>query len=131
MFIAVPMLLTTVINICIAVYVKFNTIKNGSSAMKRMFLTLSAIVWVFLGSYVCVIVNLVLGFLHTFETQQAPWFDLMMVYFMSLNVIINPVIYVLTNRRFRQFIFSRIFCRSVQAVSSQGTGTGSRVNQLS
>ena len=125
--VAVPMLLTTAINICIAVYVKLNTIKNDSAAMRRMFLTLSAIIWIFLASYTCVIVNLVLGFLHTFETQQAPWFDLMMVYFLSLNVILNPAIYVLTNRRFRKFILSRILSNEHYFPSQDSV---SRVNNL-
>ena len=120
--IAIPMVLTTILNISIAVFVKCNTIKNDSAPMRRMLLTLSAVVWVFLGSYSCVIVNLVLGFVHTFETQQAPWFDLLMVYFLSINVVLNPVVYVLTNRRFRQFILSRL-CGTVQAISSNGSAT--------
>lgn len=120
--IAVPMVLTTLLNIAIAVFVQCNTIKNNSSSMRRMLLTLSAVVWVFLGSYSCVIVNLVLGFVHTFETQQAPWFDLLMVYFLSINVVLNPVVYVLTNRRFRQFVLSRI-CVTIQAVSSNGSAS--------
>lgn len=122
LFIAVPMVVTTVINISIPVYVKCNTIRDNSQAMKRMILTLSAVVWVFLGSYVCVIVNLILGFLHTFERQQAAWFDLIMVYFMSLNVIMNPMIYVLTNTRFRQFLLNRL-CRGNMIVSSQDSAS--------
>ena len=110
---ALPITITAVLSIMIAVVVKLKTrtvrVALNSArdkGMNKMFLTLSLIVQVFIASYVCLILNFILGSVGSFKEQQGHWFDLLMIYLSSLNVVLNPVVYVLTNKKFRDVVFS-------------------------
>ena len=112
---AVPIVITAVLSVALAVIVRVKTSKvrvamnkARDQGMKKMFLTLSMIVQVFVASYVCIILNLVLGSVGTFQKQQGHWFDLLMIYTSSLNVVLNPVVYVLTNKKFRDIMLSSV-----------------------
>ena len=83
---AVPIVITAVLSVALAVIVRVKTSKvrvamntARDQGMKKMFLTLSMIVQVFVASYVCIILNLVLGSVGTFQKQQGHWFDLLMI----------------------------------------------------
>ena len=112
---AIPVTLTTALSVVIAVVVRLKT-RNVRAAMNsardkgmnKMFLTLSLIVQVFIASYVCLILNFILGSVGSFKEQQGHWFDLLMIYLSSLNVVLNPAIYVLTNKKFRDVAFSSV-----------------------
>ena len=112
---AIPIVVTAVLSVAIAVIVSFKTNKVRAAidkarhkGMNKMFLTLSMIVQVFIASYVCIILNFILGSVGSFKDQQSHWFDLLMIYTSSLNVVLNPFIYVLTNKKFRDIVFSSI-----------------------
>ena len=121
---ALPITVTAVLSVMIAVVVKLKT-RNVRVAlnsardkgMNKMFLTLSLIVQVFIASYVCLILNFILGSVGSFKEQQGHWFDLLMIYLSSLNVVLNPVVYVLTNKKFRDVVFSSV--RSLVSRDSQ------------
>ena len=111
----VGMFLTTAINIAIALYVKFKTLQANRADMQKMLITLTTIIWVFVASFSGHIVNAILGYVITFDAEQHT-LDLVMVYLISLNVVLNPFIYVLTNKHFRTS--ATTFFRSTWVVTS-------------
>ena len=94
----VPIICTSIINICIAITVKIKVIDTNRKGFRRMYFTLTVIIWVFLFSYAGIIINLIIGLSGSFQVQQGQWFDLLMGYLVSLNIIVNPFVYYFMNK---------------------------------
>eukprot|EP00116_Pleurobrachia_bachei_P003718 sb/3463980/ len=65
---------------------------------------------VFIGTYLPV--YFMAGEDHTnAHRSDSPWLGVLMVELLSINVICNPVVYTLSNGRFRRYVISLIKCR--------------------
>lgn len=77
---------------------KYGTIASS----KKAALTISVICWVFISSYLPVIVIMLLD---AYSNVAIPlWLDIISQYAISLNVVLNPFIYGVTNKRFWKFV---------------------------
>ena len=100
-----PMFILVSANVII-VYI---TAKSGGKAGRSVarnritVLTVSAICWVFILSYGTIMIDVVFGILNL---ETPTWFKVLCVYSLSINVIGNPIVYTITNTRFRRYVIA-------------------------
>ena len=117
--IGIPLILISAINIAIAAIVRYRGNRVGSGTPKSTLITLASITWVFVLSYSLAVVNSVWDRLA--PEKQPVWWEALVLSLMGLNVVSNPVIYLLTNVKFRNFVvrgMTGLFCRNQQGVVS-------------
>eukprot|EP00116_Pleurobrachia_bachei_P006857 sb/3467119/ len=106
-FIAIPMIIVFLANIKILCIIVTHSLKIGRSLMPhiRTVITVNLICWAFLFSYTPIFIHIIL---KSTQTEVPPWFALFQVYAKSIHVVLNPFIYVATNRRFRRYVGNHI-----------------------
>jgi len=106
-FIALPMMIVFFSNVKIIATVIVHSHKVGLSLMPhiRSIITVNLICWAFLASYLPIFILLIL---KSTNVAVPGWFVLFQVYAKSIHVILNPFIYVATNKRFRDYILDRL-----------------------
>ena len=111
----VPMIITIILNCYSLAYVFFFNHNRCCSSHSTAMITVSSICWVFIMSWIPYIVRVGASITH----QELPgWFVIVQHDFNILSVTLNPVIYTITDRRFRMFIKRRLMRlkREVKAV---------------
>lgn len=106
-YVAIPMCIVFVTSVMIMYTIILHTLKAGRSLLPhlRTLLTVNLICWTLLVSYFPLFVLIVL------KSTGVPipnWFTLFQIYAKSIQVVVNPFIYVATNLRFRRCI-TRLF----------------------
>lgn len=109
-FVAVPMVMVFVTSLKIMHTICVHTWSVGASMMPhiRSVVTVNLICWAFLVSYVPIFALIIL---KSSEVTVPVWFGLFQVYAKSVHVVLNPFIYVATNRKFRHFVMCRMGLR--------------------
>ena len=101
-FLGLPLLLILSVNLSIVVIVWVTRRKVGRGIPRQTLVVLSAVSWLFVFSYVPVIVMAV-WFLVADSTPPA-WFQVFLMCSLGLNISCNPLVYAASNRRFRRFV---------------------------
>ena len=117
--IGLPLILISAINIAIAGTVRYRGNRAGSGTPKSTLITLASITWVFVLSYSLAVANSVWD--RVAPEKQPVWWEALVLSMMGLNVVSNPVIYLKTNGKFRNFVVGEIaglFCGRQQGVVS-------------
>ena len=94
------------INVSIAVMVRARGVRAGSGVPKQTLITLGAITWTFTISFSLAIVNAVWDRIDAIS--QPPCWEVIVLCMLGVNVLANPIIYVLVNKRFRNFMVNRV-----------------------
>ena len=104
-YIVIPMLVIIITNIAILCVVakQARTVEGRSGINQNTIIIISSICWGFILSYVPFFVILCL---EVFNFNYPGWCELLKSYMLSINVIINPIIYTLTNNRFREYLMN-------------------------
>ena len=106
----IPMVFITCANIIIFISVRKSIVSNNLSVVRhakpikssKAVLTISLICWVYIASVTPIAVVTILKFI----VGVPGWAVVFSQYAIALNVIANPVIYTMTNRRFANFVKS-------------------------
>ena len=96
----VPVVVMVLLDISLAVKLHLHGARVNKSVPRRTLVALGGVTWCFALSYSFVIGHLVLEKV----TGQKPWYEVTMMYLLGANVICNPIIYLTTNKRFREFV---------------------------
>ena len=104
--IGLPLLLTSVINITIGAIVHYSGSRVGAGTPKSTLVTLASITWVFILSYSLAIANSVWD--RFGSLTQPMWWEALVLSMMGLNVVANPIIYLVTNTSFRRFVVNSV-----------------------
>ena len=59
--------------------------------------------------------------LQALEVSVPAWFYILQIEMLGLNVTLNPLIYTVTNRRFRNFVFKRVLRFGGAGAKRQGS----------
>ena len=93
-------------------------------------LTVTCVCWLFLISWVPWIIKI---FFRSYGSNLPVWYSIFQQHVLTLNVVLNPVIYTLTNQSFKEVVKKRVlgkvqsvFCR----VAGGGTGTNLQMPKL-
>ena len=109
LFGGLPVLLIVVSNVIIlyiaSKYVSKKAGKKGSIS-KNAVITVSAVSWVFVISVTPLCLR---AMLQVLQVQMPTWFYIMQTETYYLNVACNPIIYTLTNARFKRFIMRIVY----------------------
>ena len=99
LYLALPVAVIIIINIWILIIAgRHAKNKTGEKLpSKSAVITVSSICWVFVVSYIPILIDLMID-------DPPSWFNTLAVYTLSISVIGNPIIYTITNNRFRCFI---------------------------
>ena len=104
LFGGLPVLLIIVSNVIIlhiaSKYVAKKAGKKGAIS-KNAVITVSAVSWVFVVSVTPLCLR---AMLQVLDVRMPPWFYIMQTEMYYINVACNPIIYTLTNNRFKRFI---------------------------
>lgn len=100
-----PMIILITANVIIIYIVAKSSGKIGRSATPNRVtvLTLTSICWTFIISYGPVTIDMVL---YMLDFRTPTWFQVLIVYTLSVNVTANPIIYTMRNSRFRRYVAS-------------------------
>ena len=104
LFTVIPVILMAVMNCGIYVIITLSGARLKRAAPRRTLVALGALTWLFVVSNSFLVGHFVLDKV----TAEAPWYELTMMYLLSLNSICNPLIYFYTNKRFRNFLLGTI-----------------------
>ena len=101
-FLIIPMLIVIITNILILCIVKKVAEKSGrgSAENKTTAITIASICWAFILSYLPVFVGVLLQFFAP-RVNIPNWYPILYNSSIAINVVVNPFIYALTNKRFR------------------------------
>ena len=72
-----------------------------TSQGSKTIVTISMICWAFIISYFPVIVNAVM---KQFKVNPGDWYYTLQIFSAGINVVINPIIYCVQNKRFREYL---------------------------
>ena len=93
-------------------------------------LTVTCVCWLFLISWLPWIIKI---FFRAYGSNLPVWYSIFQQHVLTLNVVLNPVIYTLTNQSFKEVVKKRVlgpvqsvFCR----VTGGGTGTNLQMPKL-
>ena len=115
----VPVIAMVLLNMGLAVKLYLHGARVKRSVPRRTLVALGTVTWCFAVSYSFVIGHLVLEKV----TGQMPWYELTMMYLLGGNVLCNPVIYFVTNKRFRNFVIKGKL-RALTVSISKDTSSG-------
>ena len=102
-FLVVPMISTIIANISI-VYIASKqaaTVGRRCGINEKTIITISSICWGFILSYIPRYIDLCFD---VFSIRYPAWFEIFQIYMLSINVIMNPMIYTITNDKFREYV---------------------------
>ena len=113
-FFCVPMV--TIVGANIVILAKFvrssrdrdDRIQGKPKSTRKATVTISLICWIYIISY---IPSALLVVLYMMKVQLPRWSYVSTQYALALNVIANPIIYTMTNRRFADFV-QKLFVKS-------------------
>jgi hypothetical protein len=103
-FLGLPLLLILSINITIAIVVRATRRKVGRGIPRQTVVALSAVAWLFILSYLPVIVMAVWYLVG--DSGPPSWFQVFLMCSLGLNISCNPLVYAASNRRFRKFVIA-------------------------
>ena len=98
----VPLFLILSINCAILVIVWATRRKVGRGVPRQTLVVLSAVSWLFIASYLPVIVMAVWFLVG--ENSPPSWFQVFLMCSLGINISCNPLVYAASNRRFRRHV---------------------------
>ena len=105
-FIGIPLVTVIISNLTILIFVITQSIKVGASQIQNIstIITLLGISWVFIISFVPIIIRDVVG--------HGDWYMTFQIYTLSISVIANPIICTIRNDTFRNYLVNVLLCKT-------------------
>ena len=79
-------------------------------------------------SYIPLFIQSIAGYAGAQSRILPDWFYLFRIYMMSLNVVINPFIYMGTMNSFRRFVVNVLSCKPIAKTGIYETGASTAVD---
>ena len=86
---------------------------SGEDGNMTAVLTVTCVCWLFLISWIPYIVKI---FCRTYGTNLPIWFFIFQAHFLSLNLVLNPIIYTLTNKSFKTVVKKKVLGKVLYVV---------------
>ncbi|XP_063685293.1 melanopsin-like [Bolinopsis microptera] len=130
LYLTPPLILTFVCNSVMMCVMKYQgrNLKGNTAAYQKTYITLTLIYWSMMFSYIPLFIQSIAGYAGAQSRILPDWFYLFRIYMMSLNVVINPFIYMGTMNGFRRFVVNILSCKSSVTTDIYETRTTSAVD---